>query len=82
MGKRTGQYSEPEGLAQLLGYKAYLSEVISCTVELCPSKPGKAWTRSGGKSVSLVFCWMVRTCRVAGNGTSDLPVQDGRFEHQ
>ncbi len=47
------------GLAQLLGYEAYLSEIVSRAAELRASKRGKAWAGAGGKPISLVFGTMV-----------------------
>ena len=54
-----GQNAWTKGLAQLLGYEAYLSEIVSSAAERRAPKRGKAWAGVCGKPVSLVFGAMV-----------------------
>jgi hypothetical protein len=59
-------------VAQLLGYQADVSKILSGAVKLCASKRGETWPRAGGKSISMVFGEMVRANRVALNSALDL----------
>jgi hypothetical protein len=54
-----GQNAGTKGLAQLLGYENYLSEILPRAGELRASKCGKAWPGSGREPVSVVCGEMV-----------------------
>jgi putative transposase len=55
----TGQDVWTKGLAQLLGYEAYLSEILSRAIKVCASERGKAWAGACSEPISLVFGEMV-----------------------
>jgi len=55
----TGQDVWTKALAQLLGYEAYLSEILSRAIKLCASERGKTWAGACSEPISLVFGEMV-----------------------
>jgi REP element-mobilizing transposase RayT len=48
-----------KGLAQLLGYQAYLSQILSRAIKVCASERGKAWAGACSEPIPLVFGEMV-----------------------